>query len=159
MREREKSDEMTPIEPAKPQHKQSSEIQPPVPKSWPNADRLEYDPQTVKSEFLNNFPHWMPGGYKRDMFGTSTFGEVMYEGMKPDPEYSLKFLNLTPQKFIDIVDAAIVEAGIDQNTIPKLHTIRACAFNSGEESELELQNFRVYEVLRRQGFYQQDLIV
>ena len=131
-------------------------------KKWQDDEKPEYNPETVRIEFMNNFPQWMPGGfYRTGEVAVSPFTHQELRernGMGPAKGNSELFLSKTRAQVFADVDEAIRISGVDMNTASQFHTLGSADALIGEESELELELMKVWEILRKQGYYQKDLM-
>lgn len=131
-----------------------------VAKTWPNPLQPHYDEKTVALEHLCNFPQWMPGGTFRQGrysgFHTMTFEQLIDDIDRT--EYSPKFLSKTRAEVIADVDAACRAVEIPETSIKSFVTLSIGTSILGQETALEKELFKVYEYLRKSGYYQKELV-
>ncbi|MCB0336419.1 MAG: hypothetical protein KDD62_08935 [Bdellovibrionales bacterium] len=125
---------------------------------YSNQAAPEYNPKTIAREHLNNFGLRLPGSVQRPALereDQKTFEEIL----GADCGYSPLALQQTPREFFDSIDRAVKEAGTPDDVIEKLggYVVISKRVMTPEEADLEKHVFRIYEILRKQGYYQIEL--
>lgn len=124
---------------------------------WQNRDTPEYNPTTIKSEHLNNFGLRLPGSSHRAKLEIYT--ETLREIVGDESGYSPLALSQTPRQFFEAIDKAVEEADVPDPIRVSLCNYQVIDPRQMTEGQKELEKYiySIYEILRRQGYYQCEL--